>query len=163
MWCWFAHRTHRRSDRRLHRSSICCSPSSAPSSKSRSDGGTCAYLSPFLHVEDNRKLIYLQAAFRDVQRFYRGCLGRERWTSIHRAVAGQLLTNTYANFPSLIPPSRQERNHSLSSCFPRLFFATSGGSHQDPKVHSFERASKSFYEVGGVGCTELKGLGSEAS
>lgn len=46
-------------------------------------------------LEENRRFIYLQEAVRDVQRFYRGCLGRERWTSLRRAVAGQLLTNTF--------------------------------------------------------------------
>ena len=46
-------------------------------------------------LEESRRFIYLQEAVRDVQRFYRGCMGRERWTALRRAVAGELLTNTF--------------------------------------------------------------------
>jgi len=46
-------------------------------------------------LEENRRFIYLQEAVLDVQRFFRGCMGRERWTLLRKAVAGNLLTNTF--------------------------------------------------------------------
>lgn len=40
-----------------------------------------------------RKYLIMADASTTVQRFYRGCKGREKWTRLRKAVAGQLLTN----------------------------------------------------------------------
>jgi myosin-5 len=46
-------------------------------------------------LEQRRKYLIFDDAVCTVQRWYRGCKGRERWTTLRRAQAGDLLTNHY--------------------------------------------------------------------
>jgi myosin-5 len=46
-------------------------------------------------MREMRKHLILSDAVLTVQRFYRGCKGRERWWKLRKQVAGQLLTNNF--------------------------------------------------------------------
>ena len=64
-----------------------------------------------------RYLFIIQDAVQTIQRFYRGCKGRERWTRLRQAQAGMLLTKV---FRMLIHWRRYNRARKGTICFQGL-------------------------------------------